>query len=123
MTDRKPVAQFTSQRYPYFRVRDLKFNAGILLVYSESDAEMIRGLDDFGVHVHEEPLDSPAHVEPAWGDRARQGTQSTASSRDNEELPSRDESPDVIAKPGGWYEYQGKNYRRAGLPESVRDLV
>jgi hypothetical protein len=29
----------------------------------------------------------------------------------------------VLAKPGGWYEYQGKNYRKADLPEEARRLI
>jgi hypothetical protein len=30
---------------------------------------------------------------------------------------------DVIIKPGGWYEYGGKSYRKADLPPDVKKLV
>lgn len=153
-----PVAQFTCGRYPYLRIRDLKFNAGVLLVYSEGDAELVRGTGSFGIEIAEVPIDTTAHVDlKPTGGVARTGMQTSASSEapidksrvtpeeapapegvlpiasagDSGEPPRPTDGPvapepeddSVTAKPGGWYEYKGKNYRKAALPPEVRDLV
>lgn len=123
--NKKPVAQFTCTRFPYLQIRDLKFKAGILLVYSERDAELIRGIEDFGVHVTELPLCESAHVEVKQANTARVGMQATRQepAEPPPDSPKDDADNSVLVLGGGWYEHQGKKYRKADLPEGVRNLV
>ena len=125
MENRKPVAQFTNSRYPYQRIRDLKFNAGLLVVYSEADAKLVRSISDFGVCIDEVPLVEHAHVQPRSDGGARQGTQTTAAVN-SKEPPKTDEAQEdtsVLVLGGGWYQYQGKKYRKSQLQEIADGLV
>jgi hypothetical protein len=130
---KQPVAQFTCQKYPFLRVRDLVFNGGILLVYSEGDAEVVRGIDDFGIHVHEVPLNAKPKIEVKAPGQARQGTQSTLVQQEPEIKPEEpvvdeivyvpEKAPEVTVLKNGWYEYDGKKFRKSQLPDEVKNLV
>jgi len=138
------VACFGCSRYPHLRVRDLQFSNGVLEVFSLKDAELIRGCDDYrGGAIRELTPGEPNDVEPVQqGNRARIGMRSASdpSTLPDENEPSvvpepETDTPDsafpeakwpqdsVLAKPGGWYEYQGKNYRKADLPDAAKRLI
>jgi len=134
------VACFGCRRYPRLSIQHLQFDNGVLTVYSEADAKLVRQADDSeNGNITELDLKEPNNVEPIQLEgRARVGMRSSATDLDalpNENEPSGAPDPatdtpevvwpenSVLAKPGGWYVYQGKNYRKAQLPEAARRLV
>jgi len=144
MAEKRPVlACFGCKRYPLLRIRHLQFDNGVLSVYSVSDAELVRDVDDFGVFVVELEVGEAHKVQPEKPPSEGVARQGMRSAGDPRELPQEQDTPDpetdspkerfvemsvpvpdeVIVKQGGWYEYQGKNYRKAALPAKVQLLV
>jgi hypothetical protein len=138
----KVVAVFGCKKYPRLRIRELQFDNSVLEVFTEEDAELVRHADGFGLHIEELELGVEYDIEPENpSSQARTGMRSAGDPlelpqekpdsvfpepdwpQDADANPEEVLGPSVLAKPGGWYEYEGRNYRKADLPAEVRDLV
>ena len=148
----KPVAAFGCRKWPQLRIRELQFKNSVLTVFSEEDADLVRSNDTYGQYIEELEVGFEYDLAPEFESEgeARQGLRSAGDPRelrpeapdpvndspesifpevqwpqDNAQADPEEVlgEPSVLAKPGGWYEYNGKNYRKADLPAEVRDLV
>lgn len=130
-----PITQTPYKRYqcniwPEYRVRDLKFDQGILEVFSKKDADLVESADNFGVLIWEIPLEQEAV--PVQDEFAHQGTQATQTTEDQEAYGDEEDNqsdegaaPDeVVILGGGYYEYKGKKVRgKKNLPPEAQELV
>jgi hypothetical protein len=143
---------FGCKKYPRLRIRDVQFDNSVLEVYTEADAELVREADGFGQYIEELEVGVRHDIQPENPvGRARAGMRSagdpdelpqendappnpateipeivfpeTQWPQDADVSPEDVVGPSVLAKPGGWFEYEGKNYRKADLPPEARDLV
>lgn len=131
----KPIKRYKCECWPEYRIRDLKFNEGILEVFSNNDVLLVENCNGFGVQFWEIPLDQPD--EPVPSEFAHQGTMATQTTEVQEfgEVNEAVAPESVFEEPvwpqdevkvlgGGYYEYQGKKVRgKKNLPPEVQDLV
>ena len=129
---RQPYKRYQCNSWPEYRIRDLKFSQGILEVFSEKDARLVEGADNFGVLIWEIPLEERAV--PVQDEFAHQGTKATQTTEDQEAYgeednsnddPQLEEQPDeVVILGGGYYEYKGVKVRgKKNLPPEAQGLV
>jgi hypothetical protein len=128
-----PYKRYQCNVWPEYRIRDLKFDQGILEVCSKRDSMLVEGADHFGILIWEIPLDESAV--PVQDEVAHQGTQATEVTEVQTvgevnvavtpEAVLDDESDDeVTILGGGYYEYQGVKVRgKKNLPPEAQDLV
>jgi hypothetical protein len=141
---------FGCSRYPRLRVGPFRFVNGLLEVETEEDAKIVMNADDWYAGHIKQLESSEDHVAPRETTVARQGMRGTVpTEKQSEGLPEASEpvfpaappvwpkessesvdpeevfgeEPTVLVKPGGWYEYEGKSYRKADLPADIQKLV
>jgi len=145
------IACYGCKKYPHMRIRHLQFDNSVLEVTSERDKALVEGADGFGIFVFPLELNTAYDIKPENPTgQARMGMRSASNPAD---LPQEGAEPEtrevefpesvfpktewpqdgepekvpednsVLVKAGGWYEYQGKNYRKADLPDDIQRLL
>jgi hypothetical protein len=121
-----PFKTYSCPNWPQYRIRDLKFEDGILEVWNQREAQLVEAADGFGVQIVEiHPGDS---VVPVQTEVAHQGTQATTFAPEVETEDNQSETPaasdEVVILGGGFYEYQGQKIRgKKNLPPEAQALL
>ena len=125
-----PLKRYKCACWPQYRIRDLKFEDGILEVFNQKDVNLVENADGFGVQIVEIPLEEEAV--PIQTEVARQGTKATAVTEAQEAEGDVNEavSPEDVFEDevkilgGGYYEYQGVKVRgKKNLPAEAQALL